>query len=201
MCIEDCYISVGDDAIAIKSGWDEFGTSYGMPSQNIDVRRITVHTRTSAGIAFGSEMSGGISDVQVDRMMIYGARWGIRFKTGLGRGGYIRSITVTNLEMHTVRTAIAFAGNYGEHPDDNWNRTDYPVIEDVSIENVVGENITQAGLFLGLPESPFHNIHLGHIALDVKSETENWNCSSVAGTYLLVRPQPCPDFTEEEDLM
>lgn len=65
MCIEDCYISVGDDAIAIKSGWDEYGTSYAMPSQNIDVRRITVHTQTSAGIAFGSEMSGGISDVQV----------------------------------------------------------------------------------------------------------------------------------------
>lgn len=65
MCIEDCYISVGDDAIAIKSGWDEFGTAYGMPSKNIDVRRITVHTKTSAGIAFGSEMSGGISDVQV----------------------------------------------------------------------------------------------------------------------------------------
>jgi len=68
VCIEDCYISVGDDAIAIKSGWDEYGTAYGMPSQNIDVRRITVHTRTSAGIAFGSEMSGGISNVQVRQL-------------------------------------------------------------------------------------------------------------------------------------
>jgi polygalacturonase len=201
VCIEDCYISVGDDAIAIKSGWDEYGTAYGMPSQNIDVRRITVHTRTSAGIAFGSEMSGGISNVQVDHMTIYGARWGIRFKTGLGRGGYIRNITVTKLDMRSVRTAIAFAGNYGEHPDDNWNRTDYPVIEDVSIEDVVGENITQAGLFLGLPESPFHNIHLANIVLDVKSESENWNCSSVAGTYFFVRPQPCPDFTKEELLI
>ena len=65
VCIEDCYISVGDDAIAIKSGWDEYGTSYGMPSKHIDVRRIVVHSMTSAGIAFGSEMSGGISDVKV----------------------------------------------------------------------------------------------------------------------------------------
>jgi polygalacturonase len=65
VCIEDCYISVGDDAIAIKSGWDEYGTSYGMPSKHIDVRRIIVHSTTSAGIAFGSEMSGGISDVKV----------------------------------------------------------------------------------------------------------------------------------------
>lgn len=131
-------------------------------------------------------------------MMIFGARWGIRFKTGPGRGGYIRNITVDNVNMRSVNTAIAFTGNYGEHPDENWNRTDYPVIENVLIENIVGEDITHAGLFLGLPESPFLNIHLANIALDTKSESEDWNCSSVAGTYFFVWPQPCPDFTKEE---
>lgn len=65
MCIEDSYISVGDDAIAIKSGWDQYGTLYGMSSKHIDVRLIVVHSLTSARIAFGSEMSGGISDVKV----------------------------------------------------------------------------------------------------------------------------------------
>lgn len=70
VCIEDCYISVGDDAIAIKSGWDEYGTAYGMPSQHIDIRRIVVHSETSAGIAFGSEMSGGISDVKVSKIWL-----------------------------------------------------------------------------------------------------------------------------------
>ena len=25
VCIEDCYISNGDDLIALKSGWDEYG--------------------------------------------------------------------------------------------------------------------------------------------------------------------------------
>lgn len=64
VCIEDCYIQVGDDAISIKSGWDQYGTSYGMPSEHIRVRRI-VAIPHSAGISFGSEMSGGISDVQV----------------------------------------------------------------------------------------------------------------------------------------
>jgi len=64
VCIEDCYISVGDDAISIKSGWDQYGTSFGMPSKHIRVRRIVAFPH-SAGISFGSEMSGGISDVQV----------------------------------------------------------------------------------------------------------------------------------------
>lgn len=65
VCIEDCYISVGDDAISIKSGWDQYGTSFGMPSSHIKVRRIVAVSQTSAGISFGSEMSGGISHVEV----------------------------------------------------------------------------------------------------------------------------------------
>lgn len=35
MVIEDCYTSVGDDGITIKSGWDEYGIAYGRPSTNI----------------------------------------------------------------------------------------------------------------------------------------------------------------------
>jgi len=198
VCIEDCYISCGDDAISIKSGWDEFGTSFGMPSKYIRIRRIVAFSHSSAGISFGSEMSGGISNVKVDDMVVTSARWGVRFKTSVGRGGYIRNVTVNNVVMHSVRTAIAFMGNYGEHPDDNWNRTDYPVIENILIQNVLGTNITQAGLLLGLPEAPFQNIRLVNIALDVQSENKNWNCSSVAGSYFFVLPQPCPELTKED---
>nr|ACL54166.1 unknown [Zea mays] len=57
--IEDCYIVSGDDCVAIKSGWDEYGISYGMPSQHIVIRRLTCVSPTSAVIALGSEMSGG----------------------------------------------------------------------------------------------------------------------------------------------
>ena len=42
--IENCYISVGDDAIAIKSGWDQYGIAYGRPSSNILIRNVTVRS-------------------------------------------------------------------------------------------------------------------------------------------------------------
>ncbi|KAJ0508094.1 putative pectin lyase/virulence factor [Helianthus annuus] len=42
MIIEDNYISVGDDAIAIKGGWDQYGTVYGRPSNNILIRNLMV---------------------------------------------------------------------------------------------------------------------------------------------------------------
>lgn len=44
MIIEDCYISVGDDAIAIKSGWDQYGIHYARPSKNILIRNLVVRS-------------------------------------------------------------------------------------------------------------------------------------------------------------
>jgi polygalacturonase len=42
--IENCYISVGDDGIAIKSGWDQYGIAYGRPSTNITIRHVTIRS-------------------------------------------------------------------------------------------------------------------------------------------------------------
>ncbi|ONK72931.1 uncharacterized protein A4U43_C04F25070 [Asparagus officinalis] len=57
--IEDCFIISGDDCIAIKSGWDEYGIKVGLPSEHIIIRRLTCISPTSAVIAIGSEMYGG----------------------------------------------------------------------------------------------------------------------------------------------
>lgn len=44
MLIENCYIEVGDDGIAIKSGWDQYGIRYGRPSTNIVIRNLTIRS-------------------------------------------------------------------------------------------------------------------------------------------------------------
>lgn len=44
MLIENCYISVGDDGIAIKSGWDQYGISYGRPSTNIVIKNLVIRS-------------------------------------------------------------------------------------------------------------------------------------------------------------
>ena len=42
--IEDCYICVGDDGIAIKSGWDQYGIAYRRPSTNILIRNVILRS-------------------------------------------------------------------------------------------------------------------------------------------------------------
>lgn len=42
--IKNCYISVGDDGIAIKSGWDQYGIAYGRPSANIAIQNVVIRS-------------------------------------------------------------------------------------------------------------------------------------------------------------
>lgn len=79
--LEDTFISVGDDAIAIKSGWDCYGIIFNVPSENIYIRNLTVY-RADAGICLGSEMSGGIRNVTVLDSYFYKTTWsGLRLKS------------------------------------------------------------------------------------------------------------------------
>jgi polygalacturonase len=59
--IENCFISTGDDAVAVKSGMDAAGVAYGKPTRNVVVRNLVVG-RTHA-LSIGSEMSGGVANV------------------------------------------------------------------------------------------------------------------------------------------
>lgn len=198
VCIEDCYISNGDDLISIKSGWDEYGILYGRPSSNIVIRRISGSTRSSAGIALGSEMSGGISNVYVDDMVVTHASAGIRVKTAKGRGGYVTDVYISNVNVSNAKWAIEFTGLYGEHPDSNYDPDALPDVERIVLENVLGWNVTRAGNFQGIEERPFRDIFLTNISIDVTALTHVWNCSYVEGYSESVFPEPCEELQSQE---
>ncbi|XP_062187454.1 probable polygalacturonase [Phragmites australis] len=191
VCIEDCYIRNGDDIVVIKSGWDEYGISFAHPSSNISIRNITGQTRSSAGIAFGSEMSGGISNVRAEDIRIVNSVHGIRIKTAPGRGGYVKNVYVADVSMDNVSIAIRITGSYGEHPDDNYDRNALPIISNITIKDVVGVNIGVAGMLQGIPGDNFSNICISNTSLSVKSIADPWNCSLVEGYSSSVSPEIC----------
>ncbi|XP_020213175.1 probable polygalacturonase isoform X1 [Cajanus cajan] len=195
VCIEDCYISTGDDLIAIKSGWDEYGIAYGRPSTNIIIHRLVGRSQTSAGIAIGSEMSGGVSEVHAEDIHFYDTYSAIRIKTSPGRGGYVRNIYVSNMTLANVDIAIRFTGLYGDHPDDAYDPNALPVIEKITIKDVVGEKIKTAGLIEGIKGDNFVNICLSNITLNVSSNYP-WNCSYIKGYSDLVLPEACEPLKE-----
>ncbi|KHG04545.1 putative polygalacturonase [Gossypium arboreum] len=135
VCIEDCYISTGDDLIAIKSGWDEYGISFARPSTNIIIRRLIGHNRNGSGIAIGSEMSGGVSEVYAENLYFFYSSTAITIKTARGRGGYVRNIYILNVTLVGVDTAIRFDSTFSPHPDDFYDPNALPVIERITIKD------------------------------------------------------------------
>ncbi|CAF2071038.1 unnamed protein product [Brassica napus] len=101
--IEDCYIVSGDDCMAVKSGWDQYGINYGMPTKQLLSRRLTCISPDSAVIALGSEMSGGIEDVRAEDIVAINSESGIRIKTAIGRGGYVKDVYVRGMTMQTMK--------------------------------------------------------------------------------------------------
>lgn len=195
VCIEDSSISIGHDAISLKSGWDEYGIAYGRPTTNVHIRRLHLQSSTGSSIAFGSEMSGGISNVEVHQVHLYNSPTGIEFRTTRGRGGYIKQIIISNAELENIVTAFVANGNSGSHPDDKFNPDDLPILDHITLQNMIGTNITLAGNLTGIEESPFTSIHLSNISLSITSGTSiSWICSYVSGFSESVYPEPCPNL-------
>lgn len=195
VCIEDSYISTGDDLVAVKSGWDEYGIAYGRPSSDITIRRITGSTPFAA-IAVGSETSGGVENVLVEDVNIYNSGFGIHIKTNGGRGGYIRNVTVSNVNMDKVRKGLRIAGDVGDHPDDRFNPDAIPIVSGLTIKNVWGVNVQQPGSIQGIKNSPFTGICLYNVKLLSAGPQEvPWKCADVSGSAALVQPGPCSELS------
>ncbi|CAH9077334.1 unnamed protein product [Cuscuta epithymum] len=198
VCIEDSYISTGDDLVAVKSGWDEYGIAYGRPSHNITIRRVT-GSSPFAGIAVGSETSGGVFDVLAEHINLFSMGVGIHIKTNTGRGGSISNITVSNVYMQNARTGIKIAGDVGDHPDEKFNPNALPIVQDIKIKNVWGVHVLQPGLVHGIQKSPFTNICLSNINLNGAQASHNppWKCSFASGSATEVSPSPCSELASD----
>ncbi|KAL5177817.1 putative polygalacturonase [Glycine soja] len=199
VCIEDSYISTGDDLVAVKSGWDEYGIAYGRPSYGITIRRLT-GSSPFAGIAIGSETSGGVENVLAEHINLFNMGVGIHIKTNSGRGGLIKNITVAYVYMENARQGIKIAGDVGGHPDEKFNPNALPVVKGITIKNVWGVRVNQAGLIHGLRNSPFTDVCLSNINFHGMRgpRSPSWKCSDVFGFAHQVSPWPCSQLSSQE---
>ncbi|KEH21119.1 putative galacturan 1,4-alpha-galacturonidase [Medicago truncatula] len=191
--IEDCYIVSGDDCVAVKSGWDEYGIAYGMPTKQLVIRRLTCISPTSAVIALGSEMSGGIQDVRAEDIVAINSESGVRIKTAVGRGGYVKDIYVRRMTMKTMKWAFWMTGDYGSHADNNYDPNAIPVVQNINYRDMVAENVTMAAKLEGISNAPFTGICISNVTIGLAKKAKKlpWNCTYIAGVSSGVTPAPC----------
>jgi polygalacturonase len=94
----------------------------------------------AAGLAIGSEMSGGVSNVTFSDCRIYESMNGIRVKSARGRGSVVENVLSSNIQMqnltrHAVELTM-FGGNRPSEPK-GYRLSDIPVFRNLVFENFV----------------------------------------------------------------
>lgn len=151
-------------------------------------------------IALGSEMSGGIQDVRAEDILAINTESGVRIKTAVGRGGYVKDIYVRRATMKTMKWAFWMTGDYGSHADNNYDPNAIPVIENINYRDVVAENVTMAAKLEGISGDPFTGICISNVTIEMapKAKKLPWNCTDIAGISSGVTPRPCDLLPDKE---
>ncbi|KAJ9139836.1 hypothetical protein P3X46_030533 [Hevea brasiliensis] len=198
--IEDVYIVSGDDCIAVKSGWDQYGIKVGMPTQHLIIRRLTCISPDSATIALGSEMSGGLQDVRIEDITAINTESAVRIKTAPGRGGYIKDIFVRRMTLKTMKYVFWVSGAYKTHPDDGYDPNALAEIKNINYRDIVAENVTIPGSLTGYANDPFTGFCISNVTMTLSEEAAkelSWNCTDIKGVSKNVTPKPCNLLTEQ----
>jgi polygalacturonase len=160
--ITGCTIDVGDDNVAVKSGKTIDGREFA--ADGLTVTDCTI--KHGHGISIGSETVGGVKDVVVRNCTFEDTDYGIRIKSDRARGGTVENVLYENLTMKNVRGAITITSYYPRIPA---NDTPQPVTKttpaykNITIRNLKATSVKDAGVIVGLPESPIENVLLENV--------------------------------------
>ncbi len=179
--ISDCYVSVGDDCITIKSGTEYERPDRYAPCRDIAITNCTLE-RGHGGIVIGSEMSGGVKNVVISNCVLVGTDRGIRIKSRRGRGGIIEDIRVSNLIMEGVLCPFTMNLYYHIGERGNLNVSDKnprlvddgtPRLRRIHFSHITARDVKHAAGFLyGLAEMPLEDISLTDVSVSVSSEAD-----------------------------
>ena len=194
--ISDCFISVGDDCITIKSGRDADGRKYGKACENITITNC-VMLSGHGGVVIGSEMSGGVENIYMDNIQIGTVKNALYFKSNRDRGGYIRNIQVSNITIERSKGAVLrFETNYfgfrgGRHTSQ---------YENFRINNVKAGCSDHYAIFIdGYEEKPIKNIEIEHFHVQKAPHPYYLRCvENICLKATFVNGQNLPEYPKKQ---
>ncbi len=181
--------SVGDDAIAIKSGKMYMGMKYKTPASRHTIRNCLMEY-AHGGVVLGSEMSGGVTDLSVSQCYFLHTDRGLRIKTRRGRGKYavIDGVEFSNIRMDNVLTPIVINMFYYCDPDGKteyvWSKEKLPVddrtpyLGKFSFHDMTCTDCEWACAYCyGLPEMPIKEVEIRNVSFTVKPDASHGCCA------------------------
>ncbi|RWW25251.1 hypothetical protein GW17_00010419 [Ensete ventricosum] len=161
-----------------------------------NILHVTISVDDSAGVSIGSEMSGGVSNVTVDNLIVWESRRGIRIKTAPGRGGYIRNITYRNVTLDNVRVGIMIKTDYNEHPDEGFDPKAMPIIANISFSRIHGQGVRVPVRIHGSEDIPVKSVSFQDMSVGLTYKKKHiFQCSFIEGRVIgPIFPSPCANL-------
>ena len=159
--IENCVFDTGDDCIAIKSGRNNDGRKWNIPSENIVVRRCQMKDG-HGGVVVGSEISGGYRNLYVEDCEMDSPNLDrvVRIKTNACRGGVIENLFVRNVRVNECNEAVMRI-NLLYEPNEDCNAAFPPVVRNVYLNNVTSQKSKYGIIIDGFEDKAnVYNIHV-----------------------------------------
>ena len=164
--ISHCTIACNDDDIAIKSGKDADGARVNLPSENITISDCNIGV--GGGITMGSEVTGSIRHVLVQRCTFTNTGSAARFKSQPSRGGVIEDVVFRDITLDNAAQAFDFEMAWDmrlEHQAQAKVLTD---CRDIQLIHFTG-TARRGGTMSGLPGGPIHDVKFVDCALTTQT--------------------------------
>ncbi len=176
--VKNSTLSTNDDSIAIKSGRDSDGLKTNIPSYDITIENNTI--LKGFGITLGSEVSGGIYNINIRNNKFFNTDCGFRIKSSTSRKGYIRDINFENNMLDSVSYPIHIVTSWNSSYNNlvlpqNYEGTIYPhykkltevvpnikntIIENIKIVNMRAINGKRAFEIIGFEDEHIRNLEI-----------------------------------------
>jgi len=172
--IERCSFDTHDDCIAIKSGRGEEGNMIARPTLDVQISDCTFLDHRWGCIAIGSETSGGVRGVRVERCKVLGAgTHAIYIKSRPGRGAFIEDVTVNDLDVSDtkdgfLRFNFTESGKQDENPVPGL--AGIPTVGNFSFTNIRVHDVpVVVEGWANNPEKPLEGLTLANISGTAKA--------------------------------
>lgn len=160
LLIEGCSFDTGDDCIVIKSGRNDDGRRINVPAENLVIRGCVMRDG-HAGVAVGSEISGGCRNVFIEDCTMDGPKFErvLRLKSNARRGGTIENIYMRDIRVGRVEEAVVTVdflyeeGARGSHP---------PVVRNVFIDHLTATGAPRVFYVTGFAGATIDRIRISH---------------------------------------
>jgi len=195
--VENCDIDCNDDNFCLKAGRDADGLRVNRPCEYIVIRNCVAGAGGGL-ITCGSETSGSIRNIWVDKLSAKGTSVGFRVKSALNLGGVVENIFVNNVTMTDVAVPIEVTTNwnpaysYSELPKGfvydsipaHWKKMlekvpaaqGIPVFRNIFVNNLSATGARRALSVSGMPESIVDGFNLSNVAIGARSAGSiNWS--------------------------